>query len=633
MTRQLRTPRLLACGSLAFALTTLAATEHAAAQVATALVRERGVVAGLPAGHIVNSINNTATNHVGGYAVNINTSDGATTLSHIWGNAAGGAGTVMRSEGTFGSLTQTAYESFYGIANDGSVAYSATGTGGPVGGFDSVWLDDTPIAVEGNPVPSIPGQFYVFASRPGITADGKPYWCSGFGAVQGGSTQNRALFFTAGASVLLQGGSAVPGLPFPLTTAMSFDYRMSELGSHYIIPMVMSSGSTLHDDVMVMDNAGLMAGGSLVREQTPVPAASGGLPGENWDNFDHCGANEAGDWYLTGDTEPSTINDEIIVKNGVIVYREGQVVDGEILSGDVEHAYMNADGDIAYIWDIQANTLETLFVNDQLLVKETDLVDLTGDGVADANKRLANFTGISSLTMSDRDVNGFVDIYFTADIDTANTTTTADDVEGFFRVHAFVDSPVAVALENFEVTSDASGRVALAWATSRELDHRGFHVYRGSDEQGPFERLTSALVTGGSPYTYIDATAQVGDTYTYRLGAVDGAGREQMMGRVSITAGSSMRTALLPNSPNPFVGSTELRFALARNEPARVAIYDARGRLVRLLASGSRSAGMHSLRWDGRDARGLAVAGGAYYCKLESSSGTQTIKVLRLPGE
>ena len=38
-------------------------------------------------------------------------------------------------------------------------------------------------------------------------------------------------------------------------------------------------------------------------------------------------------WFLTGDTEPATVNDEIIVKNGSVLFREGDVVDGQTLAG------------------------------------------------------------------------------------------------------------------------------------------------------------------------------------------------------------------------------------------------------------------------------------------------------------
>ena len=119
----------------------------ATAQVATSLLNEGDAYPAGGAGHIVTGLNNTAVNHGNGFAVSLNSSDGTTTLSHIWGNAAGGPGANIRTEGTFGSLVQTSFESFYGIDDAGSVCYSASGTGGPVGSFDSVWKDDTPLAL------------------------------------------------------------------------------------------------------------------------------------------------------------------------------------------------------------------------------------------------------------------------------------------------------------------------------------------------------------------------------------------------------------------------------------------------------------------------------------------------------
>ena len=98
----------------------LLAAASAEAQVASALLRENGPLPGAPAGHTVASLNNTAVIHVGGYAVAVNSTNGSVTLSHVWGNAIGGPGTVMRSEGTFGTLVQTAYESFYGISDAGN---------------------------------------------------------------------------------------------------------------------------------------------------------------------------------------------------------------------------------------------------------------------------------------------------------------------------------------------------------------------------------------------------------------------------------------------------------------------------------------------------------------------------------
>lgn len=406
------------------------------AQVASALLREAAQLPNAPAGYIINSINNPDANHVpgGGYAFQVNTSNG---LAHFWGNPAGGAGSILRTEGTFGTVVQTAFESFWGLSDAGKISYSATGTGGPVGGFDSVWVDDNAVAMEGSPVPSLPGQFFVFASRPGITADGRPHWVSGFTSVPGGATQNRGLFMDNGATAVLIGGQVVPDLPFPLNTgtAVAFGYRFSSLAGHYIAPVIIASGSTANDGAMTMDGAGLMVGGSLVREGSPVPAAIGGLVGELWANFEFVDATECGEFYFTGDTNAATTVDEFICINGQIVYREGQVVDGRTLTGAINHAYMNEQGDVAFVWPIVSKpaAVEALFVNGHIVLSEGDAVDLDGDGNIEPNSILQDFTGISALVISDR-VAGQVTLYFTADIDTLGTPSTTDDTEGGFRL-------------------------------------------------------------------------------------------------------------------------------------------------------------------------------------------------------
>jgi len=413
-------------------------TAAGSAQVASALLVEDGPLPGGPAGHTVEFLNNTAVNHVGGYAVTVSSTDGMTDLSHVWGSPIAGAGTVLRTEGTFGDLEQSSFESFYGISNAGQVAYSATctDTSTMTTGLDSVWLDDTVVAIEEAAVASLAGQFWSFASRPGVTADGVPYWVGGITDTSGGGTQNRGLFLGDGATVLLIGGDAVPGLPALLSDAntVSFDYRFSAFATAYMAEAQMTGVSSTADNVVVQSGSGLMLGGGLVREGDPVPGAIGGLVGENWDNFDFTGITENGDWFFSGDTDGDTATDEIVVVNGSIAHREGDVLDGETLSGSIEGAYMNENGDLCFIWDIQDNALEALYFNGSLLLADGDSVDLDGDGVVEPGSVISSFTGISTLTMTDRNDQGDVCIYFTADVDTAGTASTLDDTEGFFEL-------------------------------------------------------------------------------------------------------------------------------------------------------------------------------------------------------
>ena len=91
---------------------------------------------------------------------------------------------------------------------------------------------------------------------------------------------------------------------------------------------------------------------------------------------------------------------------------------------------------------------------------------------------------------------------------------------------------------------------------------------------------------------------------------------------------STLAVRLLPNTPNPFPLATVLRFALPREETARLGVYDLGGRLVRTLVDGKINAGEHAIPWDGRDGRGLRVSSGVYFYRLEVSDGVKTRKMV-----
>ena len=87
--------------------------------------------------------------------------------------------------------------------------------------------------------------------------------------------------------------------------------------------------------------------------------------------------------------------------------------------------------------------------------------------------------------------------------------------------------------------------------------------------------------------------------------------------------------SLSQNYPNPFNPSTTIDYSVPEGEVAEVAlrIYDLRGRLIRSLVSGERSAGRYSVRWDGRDNEGREVGSGVYIYRIESGSFTSTRKM------
>jgi flagellar hook assembly protein FlgD len=82
--------------------------------------------------------------------------------------------------------------------------------------------------------------------------------------------------------------------------------------------------------------------------------------------------------------------------------------------------------------------------------------------------------------------------------------------------------------------------------------------------------------------------------------------------------------------PNPFNPYTRIDFELDRARPVRLAVYDLAGRLVRRLVDRTLEAGRHNTVWDGRDQRGLRVASGVYFYRLESGDLLRTRKMVLL---
>ncbi len=94
-----------------------------------------------------------------------------------------------------------------------------------------------------------------------------------------------------------------------------------------------------------------------------------------------------------------------------------------------------------------------------------------------------------------------------------------------------------------------------------------------------------------------------------------------------------VKTALLPNFPNPFNPETWIPFQLAKPSDVTITIYDVRGRVVRALNLGHQAAGVYQSRskaahWDGRNHFGEKVAAGVYFYMLKAGDFSATRKML-----
>ena len=82
------------------------------------------------------------------------------------------------------------------------------------------------------------------------------------------------------------------------------------------------------------------------------------------------------------------------------------------------------------------------------------------------------------------------------------------------------------------------------------------------------------------------------------------------------------------NYPNPFNPTTWIPFYIPAEGAASLTIYNVRGEVVRVLRDRWYQSGPHSVRWDGRDDRGSAVASGVYFCTLRQAGLADTRKMV-----
>jgi len=110
--------------------------------------------------------------------------------------------------------------------------------------------------------------------------------------------------------------------------------------------------------------------------------------------------------------------------------------------------------------------------------------------------------------------------------------------------------------------------------------------------------------------------------------AIDDISIETFTGVVS-SAGSPIPAALglRQNQPNPFrpgANLTTIRFALSNPGDAKLAIFDASGRLVRTLFNGPMQSVARALVWNGLDDNGKEVGAGVYFYRLTSGAFEQS---------
>lgn len=167
----------------------------------------------------------------------------------------------------------------------------------------------------------------------------------------------------------------------------------------------------------------------------------------------------------------------------------------------------------------------------------------------------------------------------------------------------------------------------------------------------PFVKIEYSLNGGGDWTTLAASAANIG-SYTWKVvnvaseqallrisDAADGAPVDvsNNVFKITETVVSVEQTpgalptnyALSQNYPNPFNPQTKIDFSAPKSAAVRLAIYNLRGELVRLLVDEHVAPGVYTTVWNGLDDNGRAVPSGVYIYRIQIG-GWQTSKKLLL---
>ena len=102
------------------------------------------------------------------------------------------------------------------------------------------------------------------------------------------------------------------------------------------------------------------------------------------------------------------------------------------------------------------------------------------------------------------------------------------------------------------------------------------------------------------------------------------------LGRANGAGDLPAQFAIHPVGPNPFSSGTTLRLDVPRSTQVRVAVYDTRGRLVRVLADRFMEAGRHAVDWDGATDNGSRAGAGLFFVRGSADGVVFNRKIIAL---
>jgi hypothetical protein len=214
--------------------------------------------------------------------------------------------------------------------------------------------------------------------------------------------------------------------------------------------------------------------------------------------------------------------------------------------------------------------------------------------------------------------------------------------QNFYLCGQQSDTTLPVELSSFTAALTTDSNISLNWVTQSETNVLGYSVYRNTENLvSSANCLTQGLIPATNTsftHTYSFTDHEVGNqhlTYYYWLQYTEFSGQTVLNGPVTIEVNNNNGTpGSVPNYtsiqsvyPNPFQGSSRVKYGLTKADKVTLDIYNIKGQHITNLMAGVKDAGTYDLVWNGKDMKGDNCAAGIYYIIMNTAS-THTVRKL-----
>ena len=176
-------------------------------------------------------------------------------------------------------------------------------------------------------------------------------------------------------------------------------------------------------------------------------------------------------------------------------------------------------------------------------------------------------------------------------------------VNGMISEHFYADSEELTFDGTYLWDIDSQGEISKGWINKRSLPSG--------------DRLESFITNKYSPsgIVYVDA-----QTFWLSYEKCDSLFEISIIVTEIEEEINDIGYELLQNYPNPFNPSTTIKYSLANTADVKITIYNTMGREIYTIGRKMQQSGYHSIKWNGVNNFGQAVASGIYVCKFEVQS-------------